>query len=72
MTFALLRNMTPPIVPSHSISELELLTQASQLGTPAKPGDGGSLDIERERLVLDSNGENPFSNFSSGKSALSP
>ncbi|KAJ9079257.1 serine/threonine protein kinase, AGC [Entomophthora muscae] len=65
INFALLRNMTPPIIPSHSISELELLAQSNVANTTQKTGNGTSLDIERERLVLDSNGENPFSNFSS-------
>ncbi|KAI0227182.1 serine/threonine protein kinase, AGC, partial [Massospora cicadina] len=67
INFALLRNMAPPIIPPHSLSDIERLCKPQHPpgATSRRTGDGTSLDIERESLVLDVNGQNPFSSFSS-------
>lgn len=68
LNFALLRNMTPPIIPPQSIPEYDRLSSlnTSQIYlTSQKDRDGNSIDIENENLVLDNNITNPFSDFGS-------
>jgi protein-serine/threonine kinase len=58
--WALLRNMTPPIIPAPLDMERLLAEQNS--------ANSGSLDLEREdKKKRTRPGRNPFENFSSGK-----